>query len=193
MISTKEMQKLEQNSNIPLIQLMENAGKQAAKIIKSKYDIKHKKILIACYHGNNGGDGFVIAHYLKDISKISIMFIGKEAKLSNIAKQNFNRAKQDNISFITDPSFDDYDIIIDAILGTGTKGDLLPPISETIKQINKSSHFIISIDIPTGINPDNGQKSNIYINPNLIITFHDIKTGLKKYINKTIIASIGIN
>ena len=52
--------------------------------------------------------------------------------------------------------------------------------------------FKVSIDVPSGINPDTGEKSNAYFEPNLIITMHDIKKGLESYKDKTIVADIGI-
>ncbi|GAG44238.1 unnamed protein product, partial [marine sediment metagenome] len=61
MISTQEMKQLEDSCGIPKIVLMENAGKAIHEILKEKFDLKDKRILIVAYHGNNGGDGFVAA------------------------------------------------------------------------------------------------------------------------------------
>ena len=61
-----------------------------------------------------------------------------------------------------------------------------------IKNLNKSKAYKVSIDIPSGINPDTGEKSNVFFEPNLIITMHDIKNGLEAYKDKTVVVDIGI-
>ncbi|MBI2660471.1 bifunctional ADP-dependent NAD(P)H-hydrate dehydratase/NAD(P)H-hydrate epimerase, partial [Candidatus Woesearchaeota archaeon] len=64
MISSQEMRALEKENDIPRAILMENAGKGIYNSIKENFDLKDKKILVVCYHGNNGGDGFVAARHL---------------------------------------------------------------------------------------------------------------------------------
>ena len=80
MISSQEMRDLETNSGISRLILMENAGKAVSNSVKTNFDLKDKKILIVCYHGNNGGDGFVAARYLCDEAEVDILFIGNENK-----------------------------------------------------------------------------------------------------------------
>src|SRR3989344_3023079 len=63
MISSQEMRILEARSSIPRNVLMENAGKAVYQVIKERFDLKDKKILVACYHGNNGGDGVVAGRH----------------------------------------------------------------------------------------------------------------------------------
>src|SRR3989338_3696086 len=142
MISTEEIKHLEDNCGIPKIILMENAGKGIARILKEKFDVKNKKILIVAYHGNNGGDGFTAARYLCDDAEVDVLFIGEEEKLKEEAKINYNKIfKNDKIQLLVeseDVDFNDYDIIIDAILGTGIEGKLKEPISSIIDEINSS-------------------------------------------------------
>jgi len=189
MITTKQMRFLEENCGIPKIELMENAGKGIFEILK-KFNLKNKKILVVCFHGNNGGDGFVAARYLRDICKVDIYFIGHENKLKPEAKKNYE--KLDKSIFIKSPDFNQYDIIIDAMLGIGIQGKLREPISSTVDKINKSKAFKISIDIPTGLDPDTGKIADKVVNADLIITFHDTKQGLEKLQDKVVIVDIGI-
>ncbi len=195
MITTTDMKKLEDTCGIPKITLMENAGRGVYETIKERFpDIKNKRILIISYHGNNGGDGFVAARHLCEEAETDVLFIGDESKFKEEGRTNFKRIEENNkIQLLISPEqtdLDDYDIIIDAVLGTGVEGDLQEPISSIIELINKSTAFKISIDIPTGINPDTGEHANKALNPDLIITFHDIKKGLDK--DKTKIVDIGI-
>src|SRR3989338_11276891 len=142
MISTQEMRELEDSSGIPKSVLMENAGRAVYETLKEKFNLKDKKILIVSYHGNNGGDGFTAARYLCDDAEVDVLFIGEEEKLKEEAKINYNKIfKNDKIQLLVeseDVDFNDYDIIIDAILGTGIEGKLKEPISSIIDEINSS-------------------------------------------------------
>lgn len=197
MITSKDIRELEDSCGIPKLQLMENAGRGIFKTIKEKFpNIKNKRILIIAYHGNNGGDGFVAARLLAEEAETDILFIGEESKFKEEARINYARIENNNkIQLFLETesiNFDDYDIILDAMLGTGTKGEVKEPISSTIDLINDSKAFKISIDIPTGLNPDTGETSDKAINADLIITFHDIKKGLNTLKDKTTIIDIGI-
>ena len=75
MISSQGMRILEAKSSIPRAMLMENAGRAVYQIIKQRFDLRDKKILAVCYHGNNGGDGFVAARQ-KLQSKVIVVDIG---------------------------------------------------------------------------------------------------------------------
>jgi|SRR3989338_5636255 len=196
MITTEEMKQLEDNCGIPKIALMENAGRGIYKILKERMDLKNKKILIICYHGNNGGDGFVAARYLCEESDVTILFIGDEARMKKEAMISYKRIiKSELIQFLTnaeDVDVDDFDIIIDAILGTGVIGKLKEPIAAIIYNINNSKAFKVSVDIPTGIDPDTGVVAEKVVNADLIISLHDIKAGLKELKGKVVVADIGI-
>jgi NAD(P)H-hydrate epimerase len=197
MINTEEMRQLEDNCGIPKLQLMENAGKGIYNVLKEKFpNLKDKKILIATYHGNNGGDGFVAARYLCEEAETDVLFVGDENKFKEEAENNFKRIENNKrIQLLTEPEqidFNDYDIIIDALLGTGVSGEIQEPIASVIEEINNSTAFKVAVDIPSGINPDTGEPANKAINSDLIITLHDIKQGIEKFKNKAIIIDIGI-
>ncbi len=194
MISSQEMRELEENSAIPRGVLMENAGKAVYNAIKQRFDLKDKKILAVCYHGNNGGDGFVAARYLCDEAETDVLFIGDESRMKKETLTNFKKIERnEKIQFLADDDvdFDNYDVIIDAILGIGIKGRLSREISAVIEDINNSKAYKISIDMPTGLNPDSGEVADQCINADLIVTFHDMKKGLEKFEEKVVVADIG--
>ena len=195
MISIQEMRQLEDSCGIPRIVLMENAGRAIYQILKEKFELKDKRILIVTYHGNNGGDGFVAARHLCDDVEVDVLFIGEETKLREEAKSNFKKIENNEklqILELEAVDFSDYDIIIDAIFGTGITGEIKDPLATLIKNLAKTKAYKVSIDVPSGINPDTGEKANVFFEPDLIITMHDIKKGLESYKDKTIIADIGI-
>ena len=195
MISSHDMRILEEESGIPRSALMENAGKAVFESIKEKLDLKDKRILVICYHGNNGGDGFVAARHLSDEAETDLLFIGDENKMRKEALSNFKRIEHnERMQFLVDDEveFDRYDIIVDAILGIGIKGRLNREISAIIDDINNANAFKVSIDIPTGLDPDTGDVVDKCVNADLIVTFHDMKKGLEKFEDKVVIADIGL-
>lgn len=195
MISSQEMRALETQSGIPRAVLMENAGRGIYNEIKERLDLKDKKILVVCYHGNNGGDGFVAARHLCEEAEVNILFIGDESKLRKEALANFKKIEHnERIQFLTDDEvdFDAYDIIIDAILGIGIRGRLNRTISAVIDDINKSKAFKVAVDVPTGLDPDTGDIVDKLVNADLIVTFHDLKKGLEKLQEKTVVVDVGI-
>jgi len=195
MITAAEMMELERTSGVPVHTLMENAGKAVASAIKEKQDVKDKKILIAAYHGNNGGDGFVAARHLCDDATVDVLFVGDEKKLKPEAAANYKRIDENvKVQFVDEEGvdFDEYDIIVDALLGTGTQGPLKPLLRKVIEGVNASKAFKVSIDIPSGINPDTGEVVDIAVNADLILCFHDIKAGLKGMEDKVEVVDIGI-
>jgi len=189
------MRALEDNCGIPKVDLMENAGKAIFEVLKKKFDLKDKNILIVAYHGNNGGDGFVAAKYLCSDAEVDVLFIGDEEKLKEESKINFKRIKNNkSIQILTLEAvdFSDYDVIIDSIFGTGIEGEIRDPLATLISNLSKSKAYKVSVDVPSGINPDTGEKANVHFEPDLIITMHDIKQGLESYKDKTVVADIGI-
>ena len=195
MISSQDLKILEAESGMSRFNLMENAGKSVFHILEDRFGLKDKKILVVCYHGNNGGDGFVAARYFSEVAETDILFIGDENKLKKEAKANFKKIEHnERIQFLVDEDvdFNEYDIIIDAILGIGIHGRLNREISAVIDDINNSKAYKVSVDIPTGLNPDSGEIVDKCVNADLIVTFHDLKKGLEKYQDKTVIADIGL-
>lgn len=199
MITPNDIRKLEDKSEeagISKLQLMANAGRGIYTVLSERLDLKNKKILVVCYHGNNGGDGFVAANHLSEIADVTVLFVGDEAKLKKEAAVNYKKLlhnPQLQLLFDADEiDFSEFDIIIDAVLGTGVAGDVKEPISALIDYINNSGSFKVSVDIPTGLNPDTGEAVGKMVNADLIITFHDLKPGLRGLEDKTVVIDIGI-
>ena len=205
-ITSKEMRALETNAEyygISLLQLMENAGCNIAHETATRFT-KEKKIVIFCGLGGNGGDGFVAARHLLSLGfNVTVILVGRsrdinhEAALKNwIAIQRLQNKIQ--IFEVTDSSLVpqvDADIVIDAMLGTGTKGKLKAPIKQIVDYINSLNAFKISVDVPTGIDSDTGEVLGTAVKANLTITFHKAKAGFekaKKYIGELLVKDIGL-
>jgi len=205
-ITSREMRALEVNAEycgVSLLQLMENAGRNVALEIASRFP-KEQKIAIFCGLGGNGGDGFVAArHLLSQGFKVSVILAGKakdirhEAALKNwCALQPLRESIQ--IQEVTDSSAIpkvDAEVVVDALLGTGTKGKLKSPITQIVEYINALAAFKIAVDVPTGIDSDTGEVLGTAVKANVTVTFHKAKTGLraaKKYVGELIVRDIGV-
>ncbi len=197
MITTAELAAKEQQAEKKGISkdlLMDRAGEEIAAIIHRG---GWKKVLFVCYQGNNGGDGFCAARKLLDTCTVHILFVGQEEKLKAEAKKNYQELKRlerktGKDIFISQPKEGTFDLVVDALLGTGSqKRELKEPLISAVNLINRGK-FIISIDTPTGINPDTGEKAKLFVVPDLIITIHDIKPGLVPYQKLTTVIDIGL-
>src|SRR3989344_3457507 len=154
MITSQEMRQLEDNCGIPKQVIMENAGSGVADILRKKFDILNKQILIVAYHGNNGGDGFVAARHLCDDAEVDVLFVGDETKLKGEVFANYKRIENNEklqLLELEAVDFSDYDIIIDAIFGTGIEGEIKDPLATLIKNLSKAKAFKVSVDIPSGV------------------------------------------
>ena len=192
MISVKEMLEIEKKSikaGTSVSVLMNNAGRKICDVLNEKFELKGKSILIVAYHGNNGGDGFAAAGFLKEICKVDVLFLGKEEKLSKEAGFYYEKIK--DLVVNNKINFNSYDIIIDAMLGTGTKGKIKEPLANAIDNFNNSNAFKVSVDVPTGIDPDTGEILDKAVKPDLVICFYDIKKGLKNIKDKCVAVDIG--
>jgi len=205
-ITSREMRALEVNAEyfgVSLLQLMENAGRNVAREIASRFP-REQRIAIFCGLGGNGGDGFVAARHLLSMGfKVSVILAGKgtdirhEAALKNWgALQSLRESIP--IQEVTDSSAIpkvDAEIVVDALLGTGTKGKLKPPITQIVEYINTLNASKIAVDVPTGIDSDTGEVLGNAVKANITITFYKAKTGLydaKKYVGELIIRDIGL-
>ncbi|MFX1574192.1 MAG: NAD(P)H-hydrate dehydratase [Promethearchaeota archaeon] len=203
---------------IPLIHLMECAGYSIADEIIKRYSFSKKStVAIFCGTGNNGGDGFVVARQLAAFNvRTLVILVGVPEKIRTDASR-FNWEIINNkvnylvetvvISDSTDfakikllnKDIKSLSLIVDGLLGTGIVGNIREPISTAIDIINKIREEkkieVVSIDLPSGINPNTGEVLHKAIKADLVISLHRIKKGLdikSEYINEIVVRSIGI-
>ncbi len=169
--------------------LMENAGRSIANAIFEKFEtITLKEFTVVCGKGNNGGDGFVIArHLLNKGSRVNVFIIAKEEELKGDALFHYKILKNytKNIMFYdgSDEFFNELktsilnsDATVDAIFGTGFKGEVKGKYKEIIEIINELSNYTVSVDIPSGIGGDDvTPKSKTHIFADITIALASLK------------------
>jgi len=170
--------------------MMENAGAAATKRLVEKFgDVKSKNILVFAGLGNNGGDGLVIARHLAGYgSNVTVFLLGKPDNIrSEECSWNWNLLeKMGSIKLLAGGSPDlstitnEFDLIVDGILGTGISGEIREPQASAITYINKSNAFKLAVDVPSGIDPDTGNKNLPHVTADMTVTFHRMKVGMPK-------------
>ncbi len=195
---------------IPSIVLMENAARSLYNeiILNFSEKLENKNVGIVCGKGNNGGDGFAVArHFIINEYIVIIISLGAEEELKGDALTNFRIIKNlineypsskliiyESVKDLS--QFDDCSLIVDAMLGTGSRGELTEPYKEIVEKINQSNSYKVAIDLPTGLDLENAYGEVVF-NADLTVTLSEYKTGLfygKGYVNCGSIAkgSIGI-
>lgn len=133
--------------------VMERAGKAVFEHISKRSG----SVLIVCGSGNNGGDGFVCARYLLQKGR-DVCVLCRSEKYSELSALNKERYLSLGGKIVTEfPK--KVDVIVDGLLGTGFLGKLRENIVEQIQEINRlkeNGSYVYSIDIPSGVNGDNG-------------------------------------
>lgn len=173
---------------IPSIILMENAAIACVDELKSDFDLKSCRVGIFCGKGNNGGDGLAIARHLFNMGVKVNVYLVNGNDFSGDAKTNYEIAKSMDIPIDTVTDTDgfeyiihSYDIIVDAILGTGISGTVRGMAFDVIRLINEQARYVLSVDIPSGINSDSGEICGICINTDKTVTFAAYKIGMFEY------------
>ncbi|ANB59812.1 NAD(P)H-hydrate dehydratase [Anoxybacteroides amylolyticum] len=142
--------------------LMENAGQAIATILRERFD-KTARIAILAGSGNNGGDGVVTARVLKSEGyNVDLWLIPSSEKMKGAAKRAldiYQHAGYEAKSYIEHSlSLERYDVIVDALLGIGVKGEVRSPYKEIIQEVNNiDSLTVYAIDLPSGIPADGGE------------------------------------
>jgi hydroxyethylthiazole kinase-like uncharacterized protein yjeF len=208
-ITSEQMAVLDMNTawmGVSRLQLMENAGRAVAeKTVDEAGGMEGKKVLVLCGPGNNGGDGMVAARHLAaQGANVTVMLLASPDTLRTPeARANYTALKNMpfSIRLIIADTFEELarraqivgevDIIVDAILGTGVRGRLSELFASAIEMANNSHALKVAVDIPSGLDPDTGY-GEIFFQPDIVVTFHQLKPALLNRSWRIYTVSIGI-
>ena len=146
------------NKNISSLELMEHASKLCFEWIHNRLQGNPLPIHVFCGIGNNGGDGLVISRMLKKYGyNINVYIVNFSKKRSNDFLTNYDRLKELGLwpktinSEENFPVINENDMVIDAIFGIGLNRNPKGIAKKTIKHINQSNAYVLSIDMPSGL------------------------------------------
>ncbi len=143
---------------IESIVLMEKASLRIVEWIESEFDEKNHAIHIFCGQGNNGGDGLAIARLLhRRFYNVSVYIIPSKNPSNDFIQNKERLPKAINIHPINKdkfPSFQENDIIVDTMIGTGLKKQVKGTTSTIIEHLNHQKGIKIAVDLPSGLLAD---------------------------------------
>jgi ADP-dependent NAD(P)H-hydrate dehydratase / NAD(P)H-hydrate epimerase len=130
-------------------ELMERAGTAVAREAMVAFP-DARSFACVCGSGSNGGDGRVAARVLRDA--------GLDADVTT--------------------EVDGYDVVLDALFGTGFHGEPRPEAAALIERINAAAAPVVSVDLPSGVDASTGEVAGAVVDADVTVTFHARKLGL---------------
>ena len=165
---------------IPGIDLMERAGRCVFESARQAFP-DAARYLVLCGAGNNGGDGYIVARLAAEAGiEVDVCALKDPASLQGDAALAVQRWQEGGGTAagwpVADPG--SYDVIFDALLGTGLDRAPAGVYAEALVAINCAESFVVSVDIPSGLKADTGEVLDIAVVADLTVTFIGNKRGL---------------
>lgn len=204
-----------ENYKIPVLDLMENAGRavagQVLDYIRNTLGKEPAKAsaVVCCGRGANGGDGLVAARYLKEAGVGTRVVICPPRKddgktvYPGFVQTNLERAKAAGVPVAAagpeaglEAALERADVALDALVGTGSSGKPAGAIHHMIQAMTRSKKPVLAVDIPSGLHPDTGYHSGAFVTAAVTLTLGFPKRGLmtphaKKYVGELRVLDIG--
>ncbi len=162
--------------------LMERAGQVAFTALHLQWP-RAKKLAVLCGIGNNAGDGYVIAR-LADAAGLRVVVyqVGDVARLKGDALTAFERLEGTHVEVqaFVNHTLEQFDVLVDALLGTGLNGPVTGAWAEaitTLNQLRAQGKKVLAVDIPSGLNADTGSVMGCAVEADLTVTFIGLKQG----------------
>jgi hydroxyethylthiazole kinase-like uncharacterized protein yjeF len=208
LLSSEQMRALDKNAietiGIPGIVLMENAALAVVDVIDERFgEIEWVTAAVLCGPGNNGGDGFAIARQLHlRGADVDVFLFSDPAKLQGDALANFKLLEPLGVpTFFVDNAdeldLSEYDLLIDALFGTGTTRAPEGVYHGAIRAVNDSAANVVSVDVPSGVDASTGAVPGEAVWADVTVTFQYAKLGQmlplgREYCGDVVVSPISI-
>jgi ADP-dependent NAD(P)H-hydrate dehydratase / NAD(P)H-hydrate epimerase len=161
------------------VPLMERAGRAAAEVARALAGDRGGRIVVLAGPGNNGGDAFVVARWLRAwYFDITVVFIADANGLPRDAAAAHAAFLQAGGTTVTMPDAARPVLIVDGLFGIGLTRPLADGYAALVHWANDSGAPILALDIPTGLNADTGVATTPTIRASATATFIGLKPGL---------------
>ena len=198
LVTAKEMKELDVQAQndyaMPGILLMDNAAQAVAEAVHEALTaLEGERVVIFCGGGNNGGDGLGAARWLQSYGvSVRAFVVGAaldavqgdaalELAMFTKAGGRVEALSTEDDWVLAELAASKADVLVDALLGTGFHGELEGDVLRACELLNKSEKYILAVDIPTGVNADNGAVSENAVRADHTVTMALVKTGLLLY------------
>ncbi len=198
LVTAKEMKVLDVQAQndyaMPGILLMDNAAQAVAEAVHEALTaLEGERVVIFCGGGNNGGDGLGAARWLQSYGVSVRAFVvgaaldavqgdaAMELAMFTKAGGRVEALSTEDDWVLAELAASKADVLVDALLGTGFHGELEGDVLRACELLNKSEKYILAVDVPTGVNADNGAVSENAVRADHTVTMALVKTGLLLY------------
>ena len=166
--TSRRLDELLMSRGFSIDQLMELAGLAVAQSVQREYP--PQRVLVVCGPGNNGGDGLVAARHLKLFGYDPEVYYPKKTP-SDLYQRLVALLGLFRVPVLeNEPNYADFPLLIDAIFGFSFKGEIREPFKSIISAMNLSQRPIISVDIPSGWDVEQGNTSGQGILPAMLVS-----------------------
>lgn len=198
LVTAKEMKELDLQAQseyaMPGILLMDNAAQAVAEAAHEALTaLEGENVVIFCGVGNNGGDGLGAARWLQSYGvNVRAFVVGGaldtlkgdaalELAMFTKAGGRVEALASEDDWVLAELAASRADVLVDALLGTGFHGELEGDMLRACELLNKSEKYILAVDVPTGVNADNGAVCANAVRADHTVTMALVKTGLLLY------------
>lgn len=152
--------------------MMEHAAMALRESIRKRFP-RGARVLIVCGSGNNGADGLALGRLLMDGYDVTVHLpFGASSPLAQLQRERLEALGTKHTEFTGE-----YDVIVDAMFGSGLSKPLGPTAIEVMMRINAMNGFKIACDIPSGLSPE-GTLDRHTFRADLTVTMGSFKRGL---------------
>lgn len=204
LLSTEQMVEVDRlmvgDFSISLTQMMENAGRNLADLARRLLGglVEGRRVAVICGAGNNGGGGLVAARYLHNWgAEISLASAFDPSRLKEVPAHQWQILRKMGFELDDQPDLKRAELILDALIGYGLRGDPRPPAAGWIERANNAGVPILALDIPSGLDATTGATGEPCIKARVTMTLALPKSGLfvpqaAEYVGQLYLADIGV-
>jgi len=166
-----------------LLQMMENAGRSMAILVvkETPRPLSETRVLVVAGGGGNGGGGVCAARRLLGRVGCVELCLTSPHRLTPATADQLRTYRWAGGAVVALSSLSDsapYDVIVDAVLGYGLRGAPTGDAATAIEWIGRSPATVISLDLPSGVDPDTGETPGVHVDADTTLTLHMPKAGL---------------
>jgi NAD(P)H-hydrate epimerase len=181
-------------------ELMQQAAQSAFAVLLSEWP-HVQELIVVCGKGNNGGDGFEMAVIAQEHGiDVQLVFDGAIYRLEGEAKQAAEAAVNAGLTVIGSDQVNwskPNCVIVDALLGTGFKGEPNEAAIHLIELINESGLPVLAVDVPSGLDSTTGFAPGVAVSADVTVTMLLNKQGLftgdaSDYVGQVRLANLGV-
>ena len=162
-----------EEQGVPSLTLMERAGAGLALAVDGL--ARRGPVAVVCGKGNNGGDGFVAARWLREMRRdVRVLTLAEPHEHRGDAAENLRRLDGEHEPF-SPAALDGAAVIVDAILGTGFEGEPRGTALGAIEAIAVHEALVVCADVPSGVDASTGEAAHASVRATSTVTFHAAK------------------